>query len=313
MTEMLAHAGEPRDEGVPARDEKPISEEVVIGVDLGGTNVRAAAIQAGEVLHRFARPISSRGPEDVVLAELMDAIDQVHPGRVGGIGCGVPSLVDVGQGIVYAVENIPSWKEVRLKRALEGRYGVPAYVNNDANCFALGELYFGKGVHYRTLVGLTIGTGLGAGVVLNGRLYSGNNCGAGEVGSIPFRDATLEHYCSGQRLVREYGVSGDVLCRRARRGDPESLRAFEALGRDLGSAVIIVLHAYDPEIVVFGGSVSAAFPFFEPSLRAELRRFPHPHVVERLVIERSERPDIALFGAAALCFEVGARRARHRS
>jgi glucokinase len=75
------------------------------------------------------------------------------------------------------------------------------------------------------------------------------------------------------------------------------------LGRDLGSAVMILLYAYDPEIVVFGGSVSAAFPFFEPALRRELNRFPQPHVVERLAIERSDRPDIALLGAAALCLD----------
>jgi len=279
------------------------SADVVIGLDLGGTNVRAAAVRRGEAIRQFARPISSQQAQAVVLDEILEAIDSVNSGDVRGIGCGVPSVVDVEHGIVYNVENIPSWQEVPLKKILEQRYGVPAFVNNDANCFALGELHFGKGVRYRNLVGLTIGTGLGAGLILDGRLYSGTNCCAGEVGSIPFRDATLEHYCSGQRLVRDHGVAGEALCQAAQRGDPEALRAFEDLGRDLGSAVMILLYAYDPEIVVFGGSVSAAFPFFEPALRRELQRFPQPHVVERLAIERSERPDIALLGAAALCLE----------
>jgi glucokinase len=277
--------------------------DVVVGVDLGGTNVRAAAVAGTEIVRHHARTISGRASEAVVLQEVFDAIDRVQSRDVRGIGCGVPSVVDVERGIVHKVENIPSWQEVPLKTRLEERYGVPAFVNNDANCFALGELHFGKGIGRRNLVGLTIGTGLGAGLILDGRLYNGTNCGAGEVGSIPFRDQTLEYYCSGQRLVRDHGVAGEQLCRRAQHGDPEALSAFEALGRDLGEAVMIVLHAYDPEMIVFGGSVSAALPFFLPALRRELERFPQPHVVERLAIERSERPDIALLGAAALCLE----------
>lgn len=279
------------------------SADLVVGVDLGGSNVRAAAVRDGEPIRHYARPISPKQAEDVVLEEVLDAIDRVHSREVRGIGCGVPSVVDVERGIVYKVENIPSWEEVPLKQVLERRYGVPAFVNNDANCFALGELRFGKGMKCRNLVGLTIGTGLGAGLALDGRLYSGTNCGAGEVGSIPFRDRTLEYYCSGQRLVREHGVPGDVLCARAEQGDREALQAFEELGRDLGAAVMILLYAYDPEVIVFGGSVSSAFPFFEGALRRELARFPQPHVVERLRVERSELPDSPLLGAAALCFE----------
>ncbi len=277
--------------------------ELVIGLDLGGTNVRAATVQGGEVRRHYARPISSREGEAVVLEEVLEAIDRVHSREVCGIGCGVPSVVDVEHGIVHRVENIPSWQEVPLKAILERRYGVPAFVNNDANCFALGELRFGKGVGYRNLVGVTIGTGLGAGLILEGRLYNGTNCAAGEVGSVPFREQTLEYYCSGLRLVREYGMAGEVLCDRARRGDAQALAAFEALGRDLGVAVIILLHAYDPQIIVFGGAVSAALPYCLPALRRELTHFPQPHVVERLVIERSERREIALLGAAALCLE----------
>jgi glucokinase len=277
--------------------------DLVIGVDLGGSNVRAGAVRGAELCRHYARPISSREPEAVVLDEVFEAIDRVHSRDVRGIGCGVPSVVDIEHGIVHKVENIPSWQEVPLKAILERRYGVPAFVNNDANCFALGELYFGKGVHYRNLVGLTVGTGLGAGLILDGRLYSGTNCGAGEVGSMPFRDQTLEYYCSGLRLVREHGVAGEVLCQRAQQGDSEALAAFEALGSDLGVAVMILLYAYDPQIVVFGGSVSAAFPFFLPAMRGALAGFPQPHVVERLAIERSEQPEIALLGAAALCLE----------
>jgi glucokinase len=274
---------------------------VLIAVDLGGTNVRAAAVEGGEITARFARPISPKAEEAVVVQEVLEAIDRVGPGGASGIGCGVPSLVDLEHGIVRNVENIPSWRAVPLKKILEDRYGVPAFVNNDANCFALGEWRFGQAAGYRNAVGITIGTGLGAGLILDGRLFSGPNCGAGEVGSMPYRDATVEHYCSGQRLQRESGVSGDVLFERAKAGDPKALEAFRKLGDDLGHALVLVIYAYDPQIVVLGGSVAAAFPYFEEAMRQELGRCPQPQVVERLVVARSQHPDIALLGAAALC------------
>ncbi len=273
---------------------------MLIGVDLGGTGVRAAAVEGGRITARFARPISSKAGEAVVIGEVLEAIDRVGPGAAGGIGCGVPSVVDLEHGIVRNVENIPSWRAVPLKQILEDRYGVPAFVNNDANCFALGEWRFGQAAGCRSLVGITIGTGLGAGLVLDGRLYCGPNCGAGEIGSIPYRDATIEHYCSGQRLRREHGVAGEVLARRASAGDPQALEAFRDLGRDIGQALLVVIYAYDPEIVVLGGSVAAAFPYFEEAVRQELGRCPQPQVVERLRLARSQDPDIALLGAAAL-------------
>ena len=122
-----------------------------------------------------------------------------------GIGFCVPSMVDVDTGVVYSVANIPSWREVPLKDELERRYGVRSFINNDANAFAVGELHFGKGRGYRNLVGIVIGTGLGAGVVINGRLYSGANCGAGEIGNIAYRGSTLESWCSGTFLRRPAG------------------------------------------------------------------------------------------------------------
>jgi glucokinase len=277
---------------------------VLIGVDLGGTGVRAAAVEGGEITARFARPISSKAEEAVVIGEVLEAIERVNPGAASGIGCGVPSLVDLEHGVVRNVENIPSWKAVPLKAILEDRFRIPAFVNNDANCFALGEWRFGQAVGYRNVVAITVGTGVGAGLILDGRLFCGPNCGAGEIGSIPYRDATVEHYCSGQRLEREHGVTGDVLFQRALARDPQALEAFREFGRDLGHALLLLLYAYDPEIVVLGGSVAAAFPYFEEAMRQELSRCPQPQVVERLVLARSEHPDIALLGAAALGGQV---------
>jgi glucokinase len=227
----------------------------------------------------------------------------VFDADVVAIGCGVPSVVDLGRGVVYAVENIPSWRQVHLRDLLEERYRVPACIDNDANAFALGELRFGKGRGYRNLVGITLGTGLGAGVVIDGRLYSGTNGGAGELGVIPYREHTVEHYCAGQFFKRESGLSGEVLFRRAQDGDPEAQRWFDAFGFELGHAVMIALYAYDPELIVFGGSISVAFSLFEPGLRRRLAGYAYQHALGRLLITQSELQGAAVLGAAALCLD----------
>lgn len=281
-----------------------MSQPAVIGVDLGGTNVRAGKVVGQEIAGHSARGISGRGSEETVLREIQETIAAVMDADVTGIGIGVPSLVDVDKGIVYTVENIPSWQEVPLKDILERSFRLPVFVNNDANCFALGELYFGAGRGHRDLVGMVLGTGLGAGIVINGKLYCGRNCGAGEIGAIPFREHTVEYYCSGQFFQHQYGIDGGTLYERAGQGDAAALEAFAAFGDNLGYAVMIALYAYDPEIVVLGSSASKAWPYFEESLRRRLKDFAWQHALARLVLQPSRTTEIAILGAAALCYDA---------
>lgn len=276
----------------------------IVGVDLGGTQVRVGKVRGGALERSAASPISNHEEADVVSGELYRAIDGVFDAEVTGIGCGVPSVVDVDRGVVYNVENIPSWIEVPLKDELERRYGVPAYVNNDANAFAVGELYFGAGRGRRNLVGLTIGTGLGAGVVVDGRLYSGANCGAGEIGAIPYREHTIEHYCSGAFFQREAGRRGEDVHRLAAQGDARALALFEEFGWDLGHALLVILYAYDPELIVLGGSISRAMPLFERKMRERLKGYSWPHALERLEIAGSVVENGAVLGAAALYLDA---------
>ena len=281
-----------------------MADGTIIGVDLGGTKVSVGAVAGGEVRRMARSDVPSEEAAEVVLALIVDTIIEVFDSSVVGIGCGVPSVVDVAEGIVFDVENIPSWKEVHLKTALEDRFGVPAAVNNDANAFAVGEHIFGKGRGFRNLVGMTLGTGLGTGVIIDGRLYSGANCGAGEIGMMAHKGLTLEDYCSGQFFQREGGAAGDEVYRRARAGEAEFLEAFERYGSELSEAVMIALYAYDPQAVIFGGSISAAFDLFETGLGRGLEQFAYPHVVERLVMAPSTLENAAVLGAAALFIDA---------
>jgi glucokinase len=162
----------------------------LIGVDLGGTKVAAGRIdnnEPGDIVYKLI-PAKSDDPRDIINV-VEEVIGQLFDDRVSGIGIGIPGLVDRNEGIVNDVQNIPSWKEVHLKNILENRFGVPVYLDNDANCFALGEARFGRGKGVDDFVGLTLGTGMGGGIIKEGFLMSDAHCSSGEFGNIQYIDS----------------------------------------------------------------------------------------------------------------------------
>jgi glucokinase len=281
-----------------------MSAPAVIGVDLGGTNVRAGLVVEERLADVRSIPIRGQGTEKDVLEDITSAIDAIMRPDVAGIGAGVPSVIDLKTGTVYDVQNIPSWKKVPLKAILEERYRRPVWVNNDANCFAAGEKHFGKLKPYDHAVGLIVGTGLGAGIIANGRLYSGVNCGAGEFGMLPYLDEDLEAYASGQFFERVHGLSGRELAERAGRGETRALEIFAEFGRHVGEAVKAICYAVDPEIIVLGGSVSRSYGHFQAALWRAFQSYAYSLAKERLKIEVSETDTIAILGAAALYFDA---------
>jgi glucokinase len=275
----------------------------VVGVDLGGTNVRAGLVRASKLEKALSRPINAQGTQREVFEEIAAIIDPLISPEVAGIGVGVPSVVDLKKGIVYDTVNIPSWTEVPVKDWLEERFDVLVRVNNDANCFVLGEKHFGKAQGLENVVGMVLGTGLGTGLIMNGHLCCGSHCGAGEFGVIPFRDGMVENYASGQYFRRYHQTSGETMAEKARMGDPEALKIFSEYGKILGEVFQLVMYAVDPEMIVLGGSVSRSFEFYQASLRDSLQSFIYTRAARDLRIEVSELENSAILGAAALCFE----------
>jgi glucokinase len=239
-------------------------------------------------------------PLDESIAYLKSAIDSVFSDQTTSIGVGVPSVVDVGLGIVYNVMNIPAWEEVHLKKIIEEAFRVPAYVNNDANCFALGEKRFGEGRPFANMLGMTLGTGVGAGVIIADKLYDGSNAGAGEIGCISYLDQVYEYYCGSTFFTECHGVTGKEAAERAQNGDTKALRIWNDYGIHLGELIKTALFAYDPDAVILGGGIAGAYGFFKGGIRKSLMSFPYPKSVERLYIGISSNPDIAILGAAAL-------------
>ncbi|MGM0375512.1 MAG: ROK family protein [Bacteroidota bacterium] len=276
----------------------------VIGVFLGGKTLKAGRVFNDKIEDSINLEIDNTASEERILGQVIDAISTVYSPDIAGIGIGVPSLVDVLEGIVYNVEHIPSWRRVHLADLLKKHFKTSIYVNNDANCFAIGEKYFGKGLKYRNMVGIVSGVGLGTGIIADDRLLSGRNCGAGEFGYIPYKDHNYEHYCTTSYFEIKYGLKPNTLYTRAKKEDKIALAVLEQFGIDFGNFIKTIMFAIDPELIVIGGNLTRFFPFFESALWRTIRKFPYDQTVERLSIETSETPDIEILGAGALYFDA---------
>lgn len=276
----------------------------LIGVDLGGTKITAALIEDDKIVKQFTSLTPFDKEKTIVIKEMENVISEVFDPEILGIGIGIPGLIDLERKEIIDLVNIPSLNNVPLMRLLEDHFCKPVYANNDANCFALGEKYFGKGRAYRNFVGMTIGTGLGTGIIINEHLYPGIFCGAGEFGTLSYRKKTVEAYASGQ-FFKDQNISGAEMYIRAMEGNEKALVLFEELGMHIGRAISNVLLALAPEAVILGGSVIDSFPLFESSMKAVLEsEFPYRKLYREVKIERSELKNSAVFGAASLVMDV---------
>ena len=281
-----------------------MNDQKVIGLDLGASNIRGGLIHGNRISQIHSQRIQSAGTVEEVLEDIYAIIDLLIEKEVSAIGIGVPSVVDVERGIVYDVQYIPSWKEVYLKSILEERYRIPVFVNNDANCFVLGEYYFGKGAGIENLVGLAIGTGMGAGIIINYHLYAGPNCGAGEFGMVDYLDHCFEYYCSGQYFQNVYNIDGQEVFDKAKAGDLQAQQWYAEMGMHLGNAIKMIMYTYDTSLIIFGGSVRHAYPFFSRAMWERINSFAYTKSLAKFRIELSELENSGILGAAGLYYNA---------
>jgi glucokinase len=270
-----------------------------LSIDLGGTNIRIAQVEDGKCLNKVSVACMAQRDASTVLSQLFQLIRGVMDERVDGIGIGVPSIVDSEKGIVYNVANISSWKEIHLKEILENEFKVAVAINNDSNCFTLGESLFGEGKPYANMVGVTIGTGIGAGIIADHRLYCGQYMGAGEIGSLPYLDSDFEHYCSSF-FFKRYNIIGALAAEKAAQGDEAALDIWKEFGMHLGNLMKAILFAYAPQAIVLGGGIVTAFPLFKDAMMNEMQSFPYKIMLDNVKVIASYRKDSSLLGASAL-------------
>ena len=180
-----------------------------------------------------------------------------------------------------------------MKEILEKKFNVPVTINNDANCFSLGENLYGVGRLYDNMVGVTIGTGIGTGVVINHRLYGGQYMGAGEIGALPYLDSDFEHYC-GSFFFKRHHITGISAADSANQGDCAALALWKEFGRHLGNLMKVILYVYAPQAIVLGGGLVSAFSLFEDSMRDEMQSFPYKVILDNVRIVASHRCSTSL-------------------
>ena len=281
-------------------------QDVIIGVDLGGTNIKAGLLTTeGEVLHRCRCTTNASGGPQVVARRIAEAALECRdaspggPARVLGIGIGSPGAIAVQAGVVFSAPNLPGFDNLPLRDMVQELTGLPCTLENDANAAAVGEQWVGAGRGATSLVMLTLGTGIGGGIVLEGEVWHGFGGVAGEIGHMSIQAdgprcacgnlGCIEAFASATAIVRrmkETIASGrpthlaeraaDLTARdiheAAVAGDAAALENMKETGRCLGVAITNILHVLNPQVVVLSGGVCAAGDMLMKPIRDEIQR-----------------------------------------
>ncbi|HBK32687.1 MAG TPA: sugar kinase [Porphyromonadaceae bacterium] len=275
----------------------------LIGIDIGGTTIKGGLVKDRDLIKQTVRDTEADKGGEITLMILEEIIDRLKTVETTGIGIGVPSVVDSAQGIVYHVQNIRNWEEVHLKSILEEKFGLPVFINNDANCFAMGERIYGLGRQFENFVGITLGTGVGGGIIQRGRLLADANCGSGEYGEMPYHGGKLEEYC-GSFFFTKKNTTGREIAFKAEKGDQAAIEIMNEYGKHVAALVKMVVLSVDPQAIIFGGAISNSLHLFKEAMYRNLTDFPFPNSIKKLSILKSELQNIGILGAAALCYEL---------
>jgi len=296
-----------------------VGAQRVIGVDLGGTKIATGSVDADGNLHEQHEVPTPVDSQEALLEAIVEAIEPLADEHVDAIGFGIPSVIDRSTGKSLGSVNIPL-RDVVLTDLTQERFGIPAVVENDANVAALAEWKLGAGRGSDDLVMLTLGTGVGGGLVLGGSLYRG----AAELGHVvvvadgpPCQGRCngrghLESFASGNAADRAAeklwgkGATAELLVGRAHEGDPAALEALAGIGHLLGAAIGSFVNIFTPELFIVGGGFGmAAFEFLVPSaLEIAHREVVEPDVLPVRIVRAELGSDAGLVGAGLLAFEA---------
>jgi len=311
---------------------------VAIGVDVGGTTVAAGLVaDDGLVLEHAQAPTHARGAGRALdtIVDLLDRLREAALARdltVGGVGVGVPGIVDAEHGVVGAdVHYVPELARAPLAELLARHVGRPVFVDNDVNVLALAEWRWGAGRGARSLVMLALGTGVGGGIVLDGRLHRGHAGYGGELGHVPIDFDGPPCICGGRGCLKAYVSGTDIAERGSERlgrpvsaaevfrlaadGDAAAAVTVEEVCRALGAGLAIIVNGLNPERVLLAGSVAKSLRPLEARLRAHLAGYAFPEALARTHLEiLSLDKDATVRGGAALVhYEAGRREGREET
>lgn len=270
----------------------------VIALDVGGTKILGGVVENSKVSHKIKLKTKVRASKDKLNEQIVELIEKLMTDKVRRIGVAVPGIVDNHTGKILNAPNIKNWQNVRLGEIIGKQFGLPVSLINDANAFSWGELHYGQGRSLKNLVGITLGTGFGSGIVIAGKLYLGAHFGAGEFGNMTFREGVLEDYVSGKFFRKYYKSEAKELYILAGQGKKQASKAFREFAGNLAIALSIISRAVDPQMIVIGGSVAKAKKYFYPQMKKELNKLFKAKGVQSPRIKFSQSEETVLLGCA---------------
>jgi glucokinase len=294
-----------------------------IGVDLGGTNLRVAAIEAsGQVLDRVSVPaIFDTGPERVV-NDIVTAVHRVRSHFEGdglrGVGIGVPGFIDIDAGVVIGSANLPGFQGFPVRDEVQNQLGTNIILENDANAAALGEMWMGAGKDVKDLILLTLGTGIGGGIIIDGKVLhgflgmagefghmtifpDGNPCGCGNCGCLENHASATAIAAMGRMMHFGRDTTSAKVYELALAGNERAKLVFESMGRALGVAIASLINIFNFPLYLLSGGPLPAWDLFAPSMFAEVKKRSFTYARTGTRIERALLgADAGLFGAAYL-------------
>ncbi len=311
-----------------------------IGIDVGGTNVKIALVNdEGKILYSNSVPTRAEMGYEYTVNNIKQAIydllkeTKLEPKDIQGMGFGFPGQVDYKAGIVRNAPNIPGWVEIPIAKIFEDEFHIPTRVDNDVRCAALGELNYGAGKGCENLICITVGTGIGSGLVVNGKLVRGASNAAGEIGHIKLQmnggpicgcgdTGCLEAFASGPAIValaEDYIKGGKstkyrelangapitpyIVCEAAKAGDPVAQRIFTIIGEYIGIGMASVVNLLNPEKIIIGGGVADAGEYLLNPLSETLKKRAMKIAGETVKIVHAELGNTAGVIGASLLIE----------
>jgi glucokinase len=287
--------------------------QYVLAFDVGGTKLAAAVfgLDHRRLCKVHALPAMAQQRPVVTLTNLKRVGDQARKeagveGQPLAVGMGSPGPLDTRNGRLLAVDNLPNLAGFDMAGFIQHEYGAPLYMENDANCFALGEAMQGAGRGKPIVVGVTLGTGFGCGIVIDGKILTGVTDNAGEVAYCPVSGGTFDQMLSGGGVQRFYTrITGreappaKEIGELAEQGDPDALETWRYYGAAVGTALGTICAILDPSIVVLGGSVARRLPLFREPLETNLRKVLAPPAAEKVLLAAAQLDSIAGVAGAA--------------
>lgn len=316
-------------------------EKVAIGVDLGGTNIRAGIVDKdGNIVKKIESSTLVNNGKDVVIERLIEGIkglqDEVKREAldISAIGLGAPGIISIEKGTVAFSPNLPDWLDVPLRDIVRDRTGLPVVLENDANAWAFGEKWIGAGRDLQDFILLTLGTGVGGGIICRGEILHGADGMAGEIGHITVNpegprcgcgnNGCLEVYASAKGIIERtieaieggaetelreiaegnlYKISSEMVYQVAKDGDPLARDIMREMGRYLGIGMANLINIFNPEAIIIGGRVKEAWDLFIESAKKEIQKRSFNILSEKTKILKSPLSEGGLIGAAGIALK----------